>query len=41
VGGAGKKKSQIREVPNAYLALDGIETGEDGRIPLWLFGFCR
>ncbi|MCR9102433.1 MAG: AAA family ATPase [bacterium] len=41
VGGAGKKKSQIREVLNAYLALDGIETGEDVRIPLWLFGFCR
>jgi predicted AAA+ superfamily ATPase len=41
VGGAGKNKSQIREVSNAYLALDGIETGEDSRIPLWLFGFCR
>ena len=37
VGGAQKKISQIKGVPNAYLALD-IERGSDQRIPLWLFG---
>lgn len=37
VGGVQKKISQIKGVPNAYLALD-IERGSDQRIPLWLFG---
>lgn len=41
VGGSGKKKSQIRNIPNAYRVLDGIEIGGEDRIPLWLFGFCR
>ena len=41
VGGAGKKKSQIQDIPNAYRVLDGLEIGGEDRIPLWLFGFCR
>jgi len=41
VGGSEKKKSQIRDIPNAYRVLDGIEIGGEDRIPLWLFGFCR
>ncbi|MCY7409680.1 MAG: AAA family ATPase [Chitinophagales bacterium] len=39
VGGKGKTAKQIRNVKNAYLAIDGIEHGYDNRIPLWLFGF--
>jgi len=37
VGGASKNQDQIRGVPNAYLALD-IKSGNNNRIPLWLFG---
>lgn len=37
VGGAQKKITQIKGVPNTYLALD-TEKGSDQRIPLWLFG---
>ena len=37
VGGAQKKITQIKGVPNAYLAVD-IERGSDQRIPLWFFG---
>lgn len=37
VGGASKSNEQIRGVPNAYLALD-IESGNNNRVPLWLFG---
>lgn len=39
VGGRNKTASQIREQPEAYLAVDGIETGVGARIPLWAFGF--
>ncbi|MGV8094666.1 MAG: ATP-binding protein [Mangrovibacterium sp.] len=39
VGGKTKTRKQIRETKNAYLALDGIEYGSPGSIPLWLFGF--
>jgi len=39
VGGRNKTASQIREQPNAYLAVDGVETGVGDRIPLWTFGF--
>lgn len=38
VGGPSKTFSQISGVPNAYLAIDGIDTGSEKRIPLWLFG---
>lgn len=39
VGGTSKTSKQIQGVPNAYLAIDGIEGGIGNRIPLWLFGF--
>lgn len=39
IGGKNKGKKQIRDHTNAWLALDGIETGFGNTIPLWLFGF--
>lgn len=39
VGGPGKTREQIKDVPNAYIAADGIEEGSGDKIPLWLFGF--
>ncbi len=39
VGGRGKDFSQIKDVPDSFLAVDGIEIGHHNRIPLWLFGF--
>ena len=39
VGGKNKTFEQIKDVPNSYLAIDGIEYGTGNRIPLWLFGF--
>ncbi|KAF0218058.1 MAG: ATPase [Geobacteraceae bacterium] len=39
VGGKNKDGRQIRNVANAWLALDGIEIGHGNRIPLWLFGY--
>ena len=39
IGGKNKGKKQIRDHANAWLALDGIETGYGNTIPLWLFGF--
>lgn len=39
VGGSGKGFGQIKDVPDSYLAVDGIEVGRGARIPLWLFGF--
>ena len=39
VGGAGKKFSQIKDLPESFVAADGIETGMGNKIPLWLFGF--
>jgi predicted AAA+ superfamily ATPase len=38
IGGLGKNSKQIAGLPNAYLALDEIETGLENRIPLWMFG---
>jgi uncharacterized protein len=42
-GGPSKTGEQIRGVPNAFIAADGIKCGSGNRIPLWLFGFlyCR
>jgi hypothetical protein len=37
IGGASKTSEQIRGVPNSYLALH-TESGNNKRIPLWLFG---
>ncbi len=39
IGGSSKGESQVKNVRNSYLALDGIETAYQNRIPLWLFGF--
>ena len=39
VGGKNKNTKQVKDLKNAYLALDGITTGYRNEIPLWLFGF--
>lgn len=39
IGGKNKSSKQIKELQNAYLALDGITVGFRNEIPLWLFGF--
>ena len=39
VGGKGKGFDQIRDLPDSYVAADGIEVGFGSKIPLWLFGF--
>jgi len=39
VGGKNKNAKQIKNLSNAYLALDGLTTGYRNEIPLWLFGF--
>ena len=39
VGGKNKSNSQIKNIENAYIAADNIETGFANKIPLWLFGF--
>ena len=38
VGGSDKSFTQIADMPDSYLAVDGIETGYGARIPLWMFG---
>lgn len=38
VGGPSKNFEQIKDIPDSYLAIDGIETGSRNRIPLWMFG---
>ena len=38
VGGEGKSFDQIADIPGSYLAIDGIETGYEARVPLWMFG---
>ena len=39
VGGSGKGFSQIKDMPDSYVAADDIEVGIGNNIPLWLFGF--
>ena len=39
IGGEKKTFAQIKNMPDSYLAIDGIEVGRGCRIPLWLFGF--
>ena len=39
IGGKNKGTKQIKDLNNAYLALDGLTTGYRNEIPLWLFGF--
>lgn len=38
VGGPGKGQSQIKDVPDGYIAKDGIEYGYGNVVPLWAFG---
>ena len=38
VGGRNKTFNHIKDIPNSFLAIDGVETGFFNRIPLWLFG---
>ncbi|MBY5959814.1 AAA family ATPase [Membranicola marinus] len=39
IGGPSKTREQIRGLPNAWIAADGIKGGTGNKIPLWLFGF--
>ena len=39
VGGPGKGFSQIKDIPESFVAADDLETGFGNKIPLWLFGF--
>ena len=38
VGGTGKQKKQIKDIPNSYVVKDDIEYGYGQTIPLWTFG---
>ncbi len=38
VGGKNKTFTQVKNLKQAYLAIDGIETGLGNKIPLWMFG---
>ena len=38
IGGKGKGFTQIKDIPDSYLAVDDTEIGCGARIPLWLFG---
>ena len=38
VGGQNKTYDQIKNIPQSYLAIDGIESSIGNRIPLWMFG---
>jgi len=39
IGGKNKTRTQIKNVADAYLAIDDIESGFGNTIPLLLFGF--
>lgn len=39
IGGKGKTRKQIQDVPNSYTVVDDLEIGAYQKIPLWLFGF--
>ena len=38
VGGKSKTFEQIKDIPNSFVVLDGVECGIGNKIPLWLFG---
>ncbi|MGI6496962.1 MAG: ATP-binding protein [Kiritimatiellia bacterium] len=38
IGGSQKGFSQVKDIPDSYIASDGIELGFGNKIPLWLFG---
>ena len=39
IGGKDKSFDQINDLPDSYVAADGIIIGAGNKIPLWLFGF--
>ena len=39
VGGPKKRFTQIKDIPESFVAADDLESGFGNRIPLWLFGF--
>ena len=39
VGGNGKTRRQIAEMKDSFLAVDNVQMGTPGKIPLYLFGF--
>jgi len=39
IGGASKGFTQIKDIPDSFVAADDIEFGFGNKIPLWLFGF--
>ena len=39
IGGKNKKQKQIKNISNAFIVKDNIESGINNIIPLWLFGF--
>ena len=39
IGGPSKGFDQIKDIPDSYVAQDGVETGIGNKVPLWLFGF--
>ncbi len=41
VGGKNKSFSQVKDLENAYLAIDIDFTLNDKKIPLWLFSFIN
>lgn len=38
VGGKSKTFEQIKDIPNSFVVLDGVECGIGNKIPLWLLG---
>jgi len=38
IGDKGKKFTQIKDIPNSFVAADETEIGFGNKIPLWLFG---
>jgi len=38
IGGKGKGFTQIKDIPDSFVAADGIEIGFGNKIPLWMFG---
>ncbi len=39
IGGKSKKKKQKKDINDAFVVKDNIETGIGNVVPLWLFGF--
>lgn len=41
VGGKNKNFDQIKDIPDSFLAIDGIESGYGSKVPLWMFGLLE